>query len=296
MAKADPFTQQRSEAMAARNHPRSDPVAELSQPTALRQRLIGATVLIPVVSVLLLAGGRVWAGAVGVALLIAGWEYQRLMASTGLRPQPGWIALLIIAFVIAPLFPSLALAEIALTVVPSLALVWQWLVRPSPHPTAEWGLSLAGGLYLGWLGHFLVLLRLPADPVGRLWTAFALLVTWAADSGAYLVGSRWGRHRIIPRLSPGKTWEGYLGGWMIAVAVGTILAWLFFGQPGHGAVLGGLIGSLSILGDLSVSMMKRDAGVKDSGHLIPGHGGVLDRIDSLLWSGMIVYVYGRLFF
>ncbi len=122
---------------------------------------------------------------------------------------------------------------------------------------------------------------------------YALLVTWACDTGAYVVGSLWGRRKLWPEVSPGKTWEGSLGGLLAAVVAGAALAAPLAGgiDAVRGAILGLLAGVAAELGDLAESRLKRRAMVKDSGRLIPGHGGLLDRLDSLLFSVPLFY-YG----
>ena len=126
---------------------------------------------------------------------------------------------------------------------------------------------------------------------------FVLPVIWAADTGAYFIGVRFGRHRLSPRLSPKKSWEGYLAGVVSGTLVGALLAWacwLAFASSAwlpvwKGALLGFILAALSALGDLGESMIKRQVGVKDSGNMLPGHGGVFDRIDSWLWGVVIGY-------
>jgi phosphatidate cytidylyltransferase len=120
-----------------------------------------------------------------------------------------------------------------------------------------------------------------------------------ADSGAYLVGSAWGRRKLAPTLSAGKTWEGYVAGAIVGGSMTALLASLWRAWAGagttvssvHGLILGLLIAILAPLGDLAISMIKRQAGVKDSGQLFPGHGGALDRVDSILWTAVIGYYY-----
>jgi len=122
-----------------------------------------------------------------------------------------------------------------------------------------------------------------------------LFVTWVSDTTAFLVGRRLGRHKLAPAISPGKTWEGTIGGICAGIAVST----LFFTptsfqlplSPGQTILLGALTSILGQLGDLFESLFKRNLGVKDSGKLMPGHGGILDRIDSLILAGIVVYYY-----
>jgi phosphatidate cytidylyltransferase len=121
-----------------------------------------------------------------------------------------------------------------------------------------------------------------------------------ADSGAYIIGKRWGRHMLSPRLSPKKTWEGYWGGVAAGTLGGALFAylWSFLGSPVRlleGAGLGLILALLTIFGDLGESMFKRQVGVKDSGTILPGHGGVFDRIDSWLWAAVIAYYIIHIF-
>jgi phosphatidate cytidylyltransferase len=123
----------------------------------------------------------------------------------------------------------------------------------------------------------------------RLFATFG--ITWLADTGAYFIGKAWGRHRMAPDVSPKKTWEGYWGGVACGTIGGAILTGIGGIGWGHGIALGLLLSVATPLGDLGVSMIKRQARVKDTSTLIPGHGGILDRVDSLLVAGAIGYYY-----
>lgn len=261
----------------------------------LRQRLLVALIAIPLVAALVHLGGWLWAGVVSLILLAAAWEYIQLIRRMGFSPSLGWMGLMILGFLgdAMGILPNPRLAELTLTLTPPLALVWFWWIQRTAHPIADWAFTAAGALYLGWLGRSFVWLRNLPEPHGRWWVVFILFTTWAADTGAYLAGRQWGQHRLAPQWSPGKTWEGFIGGCLAGLLVGAILGFLIELGAGPGAVLGLLIGSLGTLGDLSISVLKRQAGVKDSGNLFPGHGGVLDRLDSLLWSGMLAYLYAH---
>jgi phosphatidate cytidylyltransferase len=136
------------------------------------------------------------------------------------------------------------------------------------------------------------------------WTLMVLGSVWMADSGAYLIGRKIGRHKMTPRLSPKKSWEGYLAGIFFGVAGGALLAALWGVWQGpdttispiDGALLGLALSVLTILGDLGESMIKRQVGIKDSSHLLPGHGGAFDRIDSWLWAGVLGFYLIAWFF
>jgi phosphatidate cytidylyltransferase len=120
------------------------------------------------------------------------------------------------------------------------------------------------------------------QPRGNLWVLYALLIVWVADSGAYFVGRGWGVSRLAPRISPGKTWAGLWGGLLASALLAGVIS-VVFRLPTVGLVtLTVVVAGYSVIGDLTESMCKRFAGIKDSGTLIPGHGGVLDRFDSLL--------------
>lgn len=171
-----------------------------------------------------------------------------------------------------------------------LSLLWFLFRGETKRMLQDWALTLLGPLYVAWLLSYFVLLR--SLPQGREWVLMALLATFACDTAAFLVGRAWGRHPLAPAISPGKTWEGGLGGLLVApVAVLALSPLLRVPQGIHWLLLGLLIGVVAQLGDLAESMLKRSLGVKDAGSWLPGHGGLLDRMDSLLFSGVAVYYY-----
>lgn len=173
-----------------------------------------------------------------------------------------------------------------------------------------WALTLAGTLYVAWLmSHFqtLRLLGEPGSNAGRGWVFYTLAATWSFDSGAYLVGSRIGRHRFMTWISPRKSWEGAAGGLLLCFVItliarnplpgigaplATVLGWAPLPIPlWHVPFLALAVACAAQLGDLAESMIKREAGAKDASELIPGHGGMLDRVDSLLFTVVLVYYY-----
>ncbi|MCE5273427.1 phosphatidate cytidylyltransferase [bacterium] len=162
-------------------------------------------------------------------------------------------------------------------------------------------LSVFGALYTGGLFSLQLLLRHTsdaADGLGFRWLFLAYLLTWSVDVGSYLAGRAFGRHKLAPAISPGKTVEGAVGGIIasagMALGAGAHVMGLF--GAGHALALGLLFAVVAPLGDLVESAFKRDCGVKDSSNLIPGHGGVLDRFDSLLFTVPLALVYRALFF
>jgi phosphatidate cytidylyltransferase len=154
-----------------------------------------------------------------------------------------------------------------------------WLCRfPTRIPTT---VNVACGM-LVLVPAWLALARLLYSDMGAQWLLFVFVLVWAADIGAFFVGRAVGRVRLAPRVSPGKTWEGVLGG-LVTAAAAAFAGALWFGRPVFGFVALCLAAALgSVVGDLTVSMFKRHAGLKDSSDLLPGHGGILDRIDSMM--------------
>ena len=153
------------------------------------------------------------------------------------------------------------------------------------------GLFLLGIFYVAGLGVHIAFLR--ALPDGIFWVFVLLAATWLNDTSAYFVGHLWGRHRIAPNVSPGKTWEGWLGG-VLGSTLGVFFFWWLLSNPlsiGEALVLVGIASIFGPLGDLAESLLKRATGIKDSGQLIPGHGGILDRIDALLFNGALFYYF-----
>lgn len=166
-----------------------------------------------------------------------------------------------------------------------------WLYEKGENEDApgSWMATIGGIMLLGWLGsHFFRLRGLEIDKAAE-WTALAMLGTWIADSGAYVFGKSLGRHKLSPRLSPNKTVEGYIGGILAATTLTVLIAFFLQLSLVVALILGLLVSIVSPAGDLGVSLLKRSVGVKDSGNLLPGHGGALDRIDSLVWSVAMAY-------
>jgi len=156
----------------------------------------------------------------------------------------------------------------------------------------DFNINLGGILYLGWLGSYLISLRdMPAGLGGVLMVSPA---TWLCDAGAYLIGSRIGRHKMAPRISPKKSWEGYVGGVALGTAATVALAavWRSFNPLvtlEQALVIGLVVSALSPVGDVCESLLKRGFGLKDTSNLLPGHGGIMDRIDSWLWAAPLGY-------
>jgi len=263
----------------------------------LVKRLWVAILLLPLGLILISIGGIPFALLVAAFIGLAAWEYDRLFRLGGLKPAgiliPAGALLLLYGRVMAG-FES-APWMVSLLVLASMAYHLVAYERGADTAASDFGITLGGILYFGWLGSYFVSLR--ELPDGKWWFLIALPAVWLADSGAYFIGRKFGRHKLSPRLSPKKSWEGYLGG-ILAGSLGAALLTLVW-RVGAGpestiavwkaALLGLVLSILTPLGDLGESMIKRQFGVKDSSSLFPGHGGAFDRIDSWLWAGVIGY-------
>jgi phosphatidate cytidylyltransferase len=259
----------------------------------LRDRVLSAIILIPPVLLLAYWGGLWFLGLIMLLGALAGWEFYALVRRSGVVPLHWAGILAIFAFVASAHWPGSPALLPILTATLIITLIWT-LFRQEAQPVTAWAWTLGGALYLGiLLNHFVALRNLPQ---GLAWLTVAVLLTWTNDSAAYFVGRAIGRHKFWPRHSPKKTWEGVFGGLTFAVLVSSILGVLWLGLPWwNGALLGVAISIVGPLGDLTESMVKRQFGAKDSGNLIPGHGGAWDRIDSLLFIVPTVF-YWAIFF
>jgi phosphatidate cytidylyltransferase len=256
---------------------------------SLRKRVATAAVLIALLLVVLfwLPAAATVALLTGV-VLIGAWEWSAFLKWADWRARGAFVALIAVLLPVAWLATRTAAGLEALL---GVALLW-WLVAlawimAAPRRVRPWSAGLAGLLSL--VPAWLALSRLRLETAhGAQWVLFALVLVWMADIGAYFFGRRFGRRRLAPVVSPGKTWEGALGGFaasgVVAVAGG---AW--FRLPLEQFLMLCLAAvAFSIVGDLTESLLKRFAGVKDSGTLFPGHGGVMDRIDSVTGAAPVL--------
>lgn len=245
----------------------------------LRQRILTAIVALAVLAVVLFVVPAFVARVVIAALLLAGaWEWGGFLFKN--QTNGRLVYMVFIGLLMAVLF----FAQPASRVIDAVlwgALVWWFMALLwmffFPTPVARTVTWLCGALVLvpAWTALDLLYVQAP-----RL-LLFALLIVWVADIGAYFAGKGFGRVKLAPKISPGKSWEGVLGGLMAVVLLAAIGSWFLATEISVLIPFCLAVTMLSIVGDLTVSMFKRTAGVKDSGSLFPGHGGVLDRIDSV---------------
>jgi phosphatidate cytidylyltransferase len=260
----------------------------------MKTRLISALILLPIGIAVIFIGGGLFDLAIALIFSLAVYEFVQLMKIGKFAPNLIFATAFVWVLLLDAVLPRLALSRPALALLLIAALTWQMRYRTG-SPTANWALTVAGGIYLGVAGAHFILLRELNN--GAWWLLLALTGTWLADSGAYFIGRKFGVHKMTPTLSPKKSWEGLAGGIGFAVILNALLA-LALSQilniylPWWAGAMLGLIGALiGVLGDLSISMIKREVGAKDTGNIIPGHGGVLDRLDSLLFTIIVSYYF-----
>ncbi|MFC1988419.1 phosphatidate cytidylyltransferase [Chloroflexota bacterium] len=225
--------------------------------------------------------------------VITVFEFYRLVAASKASPLTYFGIVWTLLFILSPHFGYDFFIPLLLTSLVILPLVWLPLRANKENALATWVWTVTGVLYVGWLLSYLVTLRSFDD--GRNWVFLAFFATFASDTTAFFIGRAFGRHKLAPQVSPGKTWEGAIAG-----VFGAIIISLFFILPtplalpinwGQAALLGLLVSIFGQFGDLAESLFKRNMGAKDSGNLISGHGGALDRIDSVVFAGVLVYYY-----
>lgn len=269
----------------------------------MRQRAISAAILVPVLLLVLGIGGAVLSLGIAAVTVIAGVELFRLLRGAGL-PAFSLLGIAIaLVIVLDAAFPDvlegsgLLLGAVGLVLVAVAS-----FSRIDPREgLSTWMVTTFGALYVSLLSFAIRLGHAAPDiPTGaplawlgtqRSWILLLVLAVWAYDTGAYVVGKRFGRARFLTHISPSKTYAGLIGGVVASTAIVALMLWALGQPPLHAVVLGPLTALAAQAGDLAESVIKRAAGAKDSGTLIPGHGGMLDRIDSFLFAAPIVTLY-----
>lgn len=261
----------------------------------LRERVAVILVILPFLLWVVVSGGWLYVLAISAMLCLAVIEFGLLFRNHGLRPALPMLVLGVVVLCVSRFLLGFQYTPILFVSICLLGQVWHIVdyERGASHSGTDFAITIAGILYVGFVGSYLISLRLMED--GLWWFLVSLIAIWLADGVAYVVGRVAGRHKLSKRLSPKKTWEGYLSGVVIG-AVGTAgltLLWRICAGPGsdltptRGLIVGFVVSSLAPLGDLGISMIKRELQVKDTGSLVPGHGGVLDRLDSMIWAGVL---------
>ncbi len=257
----------------------------------LRTRIATAAVLIALLLVVLWLPPVATVVALTGIVLAGAWEWSAFLREPPLAMR--WSYVLVVAAAL-PLTWWLSLSTGGTRAVLMVAVIWwifalAWVIF-APRRVARWSAALAGLLALvpAWLALMYVRLGMAR---GAEWTLFVLILVWVADIGAFFFGRRFGKKRLAPEVSPGKTWEGAIGGFAVSALVAVAGSGWFHVAPVVFVPLCLIAVAFSIVGDLTESLLKRFAGMKDSGTLFPGHGGVMDRIDSVTGAAPVL-VYG----
>lgn len=265
------------------------------------KRILTSIVMVTVGLPAIIYGGVFYFILMGGFLVGGAWEYVRLYRAVKYEPNElvtvGGVLVLVTARFF---FSDFAISFLVLFILLAMTTHLVSYERGRDQAALDFGITVAGITYLGWIGSYLMDIR-NFSPQGGWWLMLVLPIVWAGDTGGYTIGAVYGKHKMAPRLSPRKSWEGYTAGVFTSVLIGAFFSYAFTSigtlrplagmiNPIQGAILGFVIGTLAPLGDLGESMLKRQSGLKDSSHIFPGHGGFLDRIDSWIWGASIGFI------
>jgi phosphatidate cytidylyltransferase len=272
----------------------------------------------------LLSGGLFFAALLGLACFLAGKEYIAIARAKGFKPSARIVLGMVVAFFVVAALPTLpglnlpwnfSLEHFPIVLTVGMCIAFFRLLFRHEHPPAtiaDIATTILGFIYVGWMPSHLVLLRNlcppgfekisnPLQQPGLAYVWLSLFIIWATDVFAYYAGKKFGKHLLFPEISPKKTVEGAIGGLIAAVFFSTLVVYLsdHYLFPSHpfryrlwqAPLMGIAVSIAGQLGDLCESLLKRDAGMKDSGSIIPGHGGFLDRGDSLIFGSAISYYW-----
>ena len=265
----------------------------------LKQRVITAAIGVPLIILAIWFGDPWFSLFIAAAALGGTFEFYHMGRSENRNYPLVYFGLLwSLAVLLSPLtlhykaVDSLPIIMASATVISLLCTLFHSRRERAFH---DWAWTVAGVVYVGLMLSYWLNLRLL--PQGRNWVYLAMLVSFANDTGAFFIGRKWGKHHLASVISPGKTWEGAIGGLLSAILAAIMVVVVLnlnsvFTLPyWQAAVLGCLISLFAQAGDLVESLLKRNMGVKESGKLLPGHGGILDRFDSLIFVAPVVYYY-----
>ncbi len=260
----------------------------------LVKRLLVLIFLIPICAGFIALGGWFFTIFMAAVLAIASLEWANAFNQGEFQPSrlvlTGGVVLLVLARQIS--IPHFTEGILTACIFTTITVHLYQYEHGRDLSATDFVITLGGLVYLGWLGGTFIALRNLPD--GFWWMLLALPAVWFSDLGAFLIGRKWGKHKLSRRASPNKSWEGYFGGILFATVLTTLFAGLWHLRAPeitvlHGFVLGLIISLITPLGDLGESMIKRQFNLKDSSNLLPGHGGILDRIDSWLWAVPLAY-------
>jgi len=255
----------------------------------LRHRILTAVVGLPLLIAIIWFGEPWFTILIATMAAIGSWEFYLMASQSKIQPITYFGMAWVLLLVLSPHCPYAVTTPFLITSAIVISLIWLLFRSPREQAFNNWAWTMAGILYIGWmLSHWIELRSLEA---GKELVFWAMFTTFASDTSAFFIGRARGKHALAPSISPGKTWEGAIGG-LLASIIASLILGIIFSLPFNywqAALLGCIISIFAQFGDLVESLLKRNLGAKDAGRLIPGHGGILDRIDSLIFTGVIVY-------
>ena len=269
------------------------------------KRILTAVVVLPFLIASILIQSLWWVFVLlAVAAMVLGlWEFYLLAKRLQLKPDPaaGYIAGAALVTIALYNDPAAILLDQFVIIALTIGTLIAATVRGAPFDKmlASVGATILGVLYVAFLGSHLISIRTGFDPtLSRHLLSFFFLVLMGADTGAYYIGRAFGKRKLAPAISPGKTWEGAIGGLLAALAMAALSHFWFFRELPLKYILplAAVMTIVGIFGDLAESALKRSAGAKDTANILPGHGGMLDRLDSLLFNAPLIYYFARFYF
>ena len=270
------------------------------------KRILTAVIVLPFLIASILISSLWWVFFVlaAAAMVMGLWEFYVLAKKLQLKPDAGAgflaaAALLTISLVGTPQVNEILFLFVILVLTAGTLIATTLRGAPFDKMISSAGATILGVLYIALLGSYLVLTRMGFAPtLSAHLLSFFFLVLMGADAGAYYLGRALGKHKLAPSISPGKTWEGAVGGVLAALAMATLAHFWFFRELPlkYMLPLAAVMTVVGIFGDLAESALKRGAGAKDAANILPGHGGILDRLDSLLFNAPLIYYFARFYF
>lgn len=264
----------------------------------LKTRTITALTLLAITGLMIWLGRFAFAIFILLSLGICGWEWSKLFRKDGYRAN----TLILILGITGVVLSKNHLIPIEINVIILIILLLSVLVSMKQYESGDekapfnFLVMITGVLYIGYLGAGFITIR--SFQNGDIWLVFIIMNTGIGDTGAYFIGSKWGKHKIGKKISPNKSWEGYLGGvvvsFLFSILVGLFWHDLFRTQINQIALFGTVLYCIVPVGDFMISMVKRSMGVKHTSELLPGHGGFLDRMDTHLWAAAIGAIWIQL--
>jgi phosphatidate cytidylyltransferase len=266
----------------------------MAKDPSLRKRLVVIDLMIPTTVIFAMIGGWPFSIFVAAILGIAAWEFWRIFHNNVYSPSLPVLILFPIASVVMRTLWHFNYSDLWLGILILAAMLWHTIAQQkgANQSAIDFTLTVGGAVYFGWLGCYAV--SISHLPYGTYWLLTVFPIVSLADTGGYLLGRLIGKHKLMPKVSPKKSWEGYVGGLIMGGLGGWGLTALWHMAvpailPIHGLILGIVLSLAVPFGDFGESMIKRQFNLKDTSNILPGHGGMMDRIDSSLWAAFIGY-------